>query len=76
MRWIFFYRLLDAYLYFFKLDKSLITFSLEEAQALENYLYAVKLIIDCKNAAVRVSCQEWEAIESRLLTPQQVPTQE
>ncbi|MEM6255235.1 MAG: NACHT domain-containing protein [Cyanobacteria bacterium P01_D01_bin.156] len=67
-------QLIETYLSFFKLDKSLIMFSLEEAQALENYLYSVKLIIDCKNAAVRVSRQEWEAIESRLLTPQQPPT--
>ncbi|MEM0978797.1 MAG: NACHT domain-containing protein [Cyanobacteria bacterium P01_H01_bin.58] len=63
-------QLIEAYLTFFHLDKELVTFSLEEAQALEKYLYAVKLIIDCKNAAVRVSRKEWEAIEVRLLTPQ------
>ncbi|MFG6094390.1 NACHT domain-containing protein [Leptothoe sp. ISB3NOV94-8A] len=61
-------QLLDTFLTFFHLDRELITFSLEEAQALEKYLYAVELIIDCKNAAVRVSRKEWEAIESRLLT--------
>ena len=61
-------QLTETFLTFFHLDRELITFSLEEAQALDNYLYATKLIIDCKNAAVRVSRKEWEAIESRLLT--------
>ncbi|ESA36064.1 signal transduction protein with nacht domain protein [Leptolyngbya sp. Heron Island J] len=39
----------------------------EDAHSLDNYLYSVKLILDCKNAAVRVSRQQWESIESRLL---------
>ncbi|MCC5629391.1 hypothetical protein LC613_15480 [Nostoc sphaeroides CHAB 2801] len=39
----------------------------EEAKALENYLYANYLIIQCKQAAVRVSPQTWEAIEARML---------
>ena len=63
--------LVEVYLSFFNLERALITFSLEESKALENYLYAVKLIIDCKNAAVRVSRRQWQAIESRLLTPQE-----
>ncbi|MFG6104939.1 NACHT domain-containing protein [Leptothoe sp. EHU-05/26/07-4] len=63
-------KLLTTYLTFFHLNEELVTFSLEEAQALEKYLYSVKLIIDCKNAAVRVSRKEWEAIEARLLAPQ------
>ena len=62
-------QLIDTFLIFFHLDKELITFSPEESEVLENYLYATKLIIDCKNAAVRVSRKEWEAIEARLLTP-------
>ncbi|NEQ50575.1 MAG: NACHT domain-containing protein [Leptolyngbya sp. SIO3F4] len=66
-------QLLEIFLTFFHLDRDLITFSLEEAQALEKYLYSVKLIIDCKKSAVRVSRKEWEAIESRLLT---VPAKE
>ena len=60
--------LIETFLTFFHLDKELITLSLAEAEALEKYLRAIKLIIDCKNAAVRVSRKEWEAIESRLLT--------
>ena len=72
--WDFTNQLIETFLTFFHLDKELITFTLEEAQALEKYLYATKLIIDCKNAAVRVSRKEWEAIESRLLTPPDNPT--
>ncbi len=45
-----------------------ITFSDEEAEALRNYLYANELLIQCKEAAIRVSRSEWEALERRLLT--------
>ena len=61
-------QLLETFLTFFRLDREIINFSVSEVEALEKYLYAVNLIIDCKNAAVRVSRKEWEAIESRLLT--------
>lgn len=44
-----------------------INLSLEEAKALADYLYANHLIIQCKQAAVRVSPQIWEAIEARML---------
>ena len=62
-------QLIDTFLTFFHLDRALITFAPEESEALEKYLYATKLILDCKNTAVRVSRKKWEAIESRLLTP-------
>ena len=45
-----------------------ITFSYEEAEALRNYLYANELLIQCKEAAIRVSRSEWKALEQRLLT--------
>ncbi|MFG6105294.1 NACHT domain-containing protein [Leptothoe sp. EHU-05/26/07-4] len=61
-------QLTEAYLTSFHLDQQLKMLSGIGAQALEKYLYAIKLIIDCKNAAVRVSRKEWEAIEARLLT--------
>ncbi|WP_161634907.1 NACHT domain-containing protein [Leptolyngbya sp. Heron Island J] len=69
-------QLTETFLTFFHLDRELITFSPAEAQALEKYLYATKLIIDCKNSAVRVSRKEWEAIESRLLTPPSTENQD
>ena len=51
----------------FHLTLEMIDLSEEEAKALENYLYANHLIIQCKQAAVRVSPQTWEAIEARML---------
>ncbi|MCC5668821.1 NACHT domain-containing protein [Nostoc sp. CHAB 5784] len=51
----------------FDLRSEMVNLSEEEAKALENYLYANYLIIQCKQAAVRVSPQTWEAIEARML---------
>ncbi|MGB7251188.1 MAG: NACHT domain-containing protein [Phormidesmis sp.] len=45
-----------------------ITFSYEEAEAFRNYLYSNELLIRCKEAAIRVSRSEWEALEQQLLT--------
>ncbi|WP_242058046.1 MULTISPECIES: NACHT C-terminal helical domain 2-containing protein [Nostoc] len=45
----------------------MVSLSEEEAEALGDYLYANHLIIQCKQAAVRVSPQTWEAIEARML---------
>ncbi|MBD1824175.1 NACHT domain-containing protein [Cyanobacteria bacterium FACHB-DQ100] len=42
----------------------------EEVESLNNYLYVNKLMIRCKEAALRVSPQVWNAIESRMLTVQ------
>ncbi|QLE48239.1 NACHT domain-containing protein [Nostoc sp. C057] len=57
----------QALLNAFNLTTKMIDLSEEEAKALENYLYANHLIIQCKQAAVRVSPQTWEAIEARML---------
>uniref|UniRef100_UPI0039C73C06 NACHT C-terminal helical domain 2-containing protein n=1 Tax=Nostoc sp. CCY0012 TaxID=1056123 RepID=UPI0039C73C06 len=51
----------------FKLNPDIINFSQEEVKALENYLYANHLIIQCKQASVRVSPKTWEGIEARML---------
>ena len=51
----------------FNLTQEMVNLSKEEAEALGNYLYANHLIIQCKQAAVRVSPQTWEAIEARML---------
>ncbi|MEO0768578.1 MAG: NACHT domain-containing protein [Cyanobacteria bacterium J06649_4] len=45
-----------------------ITFSRTEAEALSNYLYANELLLQCKEAAIRVPRGEWEQLEKRLLT--------
>ncbi|MEH1891372.1 MAG: NACHT domain-containing protein [Nostoc sp.] len=51
----------------FNLTLEMIDLSEAEAKALGDYLYANYLIIQCKQAAVRVSPQTWEAIEARML---------
>ncbi|MDZ8184214.1 MAG: NACHT domain-containing protein [Nostoc sp. ChiSLP02] len=53
----------------FHLTPEMIDLSEGQIKALENYLYANHLIIQCKQAAVRVSPQTWEAIEARMLLP-------
>jgi hypothetical protein len=39
----------------------------EEDQALDSYFFTNRLIVQCKQAAVRVSPKTWEAIEERML---------
>ncbi|MDM3845093.1 MAG: NACHT domain-containing protein [Aphanizomenon gracile PMC638.10] len=51
----------------FNLTPKMVNLSRKEIKALENYLYANYLIIQCKEAAVRVSPTTWEGIEARML---------
>ncbi|MFM7407725.1 MAG: NACHT domain-containing protein [Cuspidothrix sp.] len=51
----------------FNLTPEMMDLSKQEIEALDNYLYANYLIIQCKDAAVRVSPTTWEAIEDRML---------
>ena len=51
----------------FNLSPDMINLPESEAKALENYLYANNLLIQCKQASVRVSPQTWEGIEARML---------
>ncbi|QSJ20476.1 NACHT domain-containing protein [Nostoc sp. UHCC 0702] len=60
-------RLQQTLLNAFHLSEDMVNFSKEEEKALNNYLFANYLIIQCKQAAVRVSPQTWEAIETRML---------
>ena len=53
----------------FKLKPELINLCESELTALENYLYANLLMVQCEQAAVRVSRKTWTAIESRMLLP-------
>ncbi|MDB9436568.1 NACHT domain-containing protein [Dolichospermum lemmermannii CS-548] len=59
--------LIETLLNGFNLTPEMIDLSKEEVKALDNYLYANFLIIQCKEAAVRVSPATWEAIETRML---------
>jgi energy-coupling factor transporter ATP-binding protein EcfA2 len=54
----------------FNVSPELVNLSEEEAKAIGSYLYANWLIVQCKQAAVRVSPKTWEGIEERML---QVP---
>lgn len=53
----------------FNLTPEMVDLSKEEIRYLDNYLYANYIIIQCKEAAVRVSRETWEAIEGRMLLP-------
>jgi hypothetical protein len=50
-----------------KLDPEIADLSEKEKQALATYLYINYSMVRCKEAAVRVSAETWEAIESRML---------
>jgi hypothetical protein len=51
----------------FRLNPELVNLSEEEAEAWENYFYANYLMMQCKEAAVRVSPKTWAEIEERML---------
>jgi hypothetical protein len=59
--------IIQTWLSAFNLTLEMVNLSGEELQALDNYLYANYLIIQCKEAAVRVSPQTWKGIEARML---------
>ena len=60
-------RLQETLLNAFNITQEMVNLSKEEAKTLGDYLYANHLIIQCKQAAVRVSPKTWEAIEARML---------
>lgn len=60
-------RLLDTWCNALHLDPEIVKLSEEESESLRDYLYANFLIIQCKEAAVRISATTWEEIESRML---------
>ena len=51
----------------FRLSPEMVDLSEEEAQAWANYFYGNYLIVQCKEAAVRVSPKTWAEIEERML---------
>ena len=59
--------LLDTLCNALHLNLEIVKLSKEEAKAVRDYLYANYLIIQCKEAAVRISPKTWEEIESRML---------
>ncbi|MFM7367337.1 MAG: NACHT C-terminal helical domain 2-containing protein, partial [Sphaerospermopsis kisseleviana] len=61
--------LIETLLKSFNLTPEMVNLSKEEIKALENYLYANYLIIQCQDAALSVSRETWEKIEGRMLLP-------
>jgi hypothetical protein len=51
----------------FHLNEDMINLSKQEIQALDNYLYAHLLLIECERAAVMRTPEVWSQIESRML---------
>ena len=60
-------RFLDIWCNALHINPEIVKLSQEEAEALRDYLYANYLIVQCKEAAVRISAKTWEEIESRML---------
>ena len=50
-------------------NRGILAITQKEADSLADYFYLNKLLLDCKDAAIRVSKGAWEEIEERLLTP-------
>ncbi len=58
----------DTWLSVLQITDEMLAISHEELENYARYLRAVRLIIDCKEAAGRVSPEIWNGIEDRLLT--------
>ena len=52
-----------------KLDEDLLDFTDADRRVLYDCLYATRLLVDCKNATLRVKRAAWQEIEARLLLP-------
>ncbi|MDZ8262971.1 NACHT domain-containing protein [Nostoc sp. ChiQUE01b] len=60
-------QLLQSWFIAFDLTPEMINLSKEEFKRLTNYFYGNYLIIQCKEAAVRLAPTTWQAIEDRML---------
>lgn len=62
-------QLIQTLLSTFKITLEMVNLSRSELSSLDNYLYASWLMLECKQAAVRVTPEVWQGIESRMLLP-------
>jgi hypothetical protein len=62
-------RIIQTWLTAFHLTSEMVNLSQFELTALDNYFYVNLLMVECKKAAVRVSPETCEGIESRMLLP-------
>ncbi len=68
VRRAFYNKVLQTWYNALNLNSELVDLSEAEAKALENYFYANWLMVQCRQAAVRVSPTTWAAIEDRMVT--------
>ena len=62
--------IINTWLEAFHLTPELVSLSKQEFEVIDTkYLYANLLMVECKQAAVRVSPETWQSIESRMLLP-------
>ena len=59
----------DTWLSVLQITNDMIAISDEELESCHRYLRAVELILECKEAAGRVSPEVWQKIEEKLLAP-------
>jgi predicted NACHT family NTPase len=59
--------LIQIWLTGFDLTPNMVNLSKKEIKALDNYLYANRLLVECERAAVRRTPEVWSQIESRML---------
>jgi NACHT domain len=60
-------RVIKIFMASFHLTTEMVDLSWKEIQAYDNYLYGVRLLIECERAAVRRTPEVWSQIEERLL---------
>jgi hypothetical protein len=60
-------QIIEIFLATFHLTPEMVTLSEKEIRAHDNYLYGVRLLIECERAAVRRTPEVWSQIEERLL---------
>lgn len=51
-----------------ELDPDLVELSSKEAADLKKYIYANRLLVECKNSAISIDKDQWNRIEDRMLT--------
>jgi predicted NACHT family NTPase len=66
--------IIQIWLAAFHLQPEMVDLSIQEIQALDNYFYSNLLMVECEQAAVKVSRRTWLEIESRMLMPFREPS--
>jgi hypothetical protein len=62
-------QIISVFIDAFHLTPKIVDLSINEIQAIVNYLYATRLLIECDRAAVRRTSEVWRQIEEWMLRP-------